>query len=185
MTLIETRLVQRILERGMTALAEAWESVKPARFSLGDMESNPQIVQIVPPNEVVVVIGFEIKMTSRAGTMSLCIPFNVIEPFIEDLSSQSWFVAGRAAGEHQWESRIAHRLTDAALEVTAMLAQTTITVGDLRHLEVGDVIVTEKPSDSPVVLEVGGRPKFLARIGRYKGSRALKVDRAYRSNDRT
>src|SRR5262245_7479107 len=62
LTLIETRLIQKILTRGMTALVEAWESVKQIQFKLGTMESNPHIVQIVPPNEVVVVVGFEIKL---------------------------------------------------------------------------------------------------------------------------
>ena len=150
MTLIETRLIQRILNRGMTALSEAWESIKRIQFKLGDMESNPQIVQIVPPNEVVVVIGFEIKMTNRAGTMSLCIPFNVIEPLVDALNAQNWFLAGKNRGEHQWEKMIATRLSDASLDIAGLLAETTMTVADLRNLEIGDVIMTEKPAASPV-----------------------------------
>jgi flagellar motor switch protein FliM len=122
MTLIETRLIQKILDRGMAALREAWESVKSSNFRLGDMESNPQIVQIVPPNEVVVVIGFEIKTTNRAGTMSLCIPFNVIEPLIDDLSAQSWVLAGKHGHEPQWGRLISQRLADASLEVSGVLA---------------------------------------------------------------
>jgi flagellar motor switch protein FliM len=184
MTLIETRLIQRILNRGMAALAEAWEGVKNIEFNLGEMESNPQIVQIVPPNEVVVVIGFEIKMTNRAGTMSLCIPFNVIEPLVDDLSAQNWFLAGKHRGEHQWEQMIAQRLTDAALDVQGILAETTITIADLRDLEVGDLIMTEKPATAPVVLLAGGKPKFLAHLGQYKGNRALKIHRAIKPSDR-
>lgn len=184
MTLIERRLIHRILNRGMAALTEAWESVKKIEFNLGEMESNPQIVQIVPPNEVVVVIGFEIKMTNRAGTMSLCIPFNVIEPLIDNLSAQSWFMAGKHRGEHQWEKLIASRLSDANLGIAGILAETTITVGDLRHLEVGDLLMTEKPATSPVVLTAGGRPKFLAHIGQYKGKRALKIVRPVKPADR-
>src|SRR5688572_13186368 len=124
MTLIEKRLIQRILLRGMAALTEAWESIKKIDFKLGEMESNPQIVQIVPPNEVVVVIGFEIKMTNRAGTMSLCIPFNVIEPVVDDLSAQSWFMAGKNRSEHQWGKHIASRLSGATLDVSGILAET-------------------------------------------------------------
>ena len=184
MTLIEKRLIQRILNRGMTALTEAWESIKTIEFSLGEMESNPQIVQIVPPNEVVVVIGFEIKMTNRAGTMSLCIPFNVIEPLVEDLSAQNWFLSGRNRGDHQWEKLIANRLSDAPLDVAGVLAETTITLADLRNMEVGDLIVTEKPATHPVVLTAGGKPKFLANIGQHKGNRALKVIRAIKPADR-
>jgi flagellar motor switch protein FliM len=184
MTLIETRLIQRILNRGMTALAEAWESVKKIEFALGEMESNPQIVQIVPPNEVVVVIGFEIKMTNRAGTMSLCIPFNVIEPLVDALSAQSWFMAGKHRGEHQWEKSIAGTLSEASLDVAGILAQTTMTLADLRNLEVGDLIMTEKPAVNPVVLTAGGVPKFFAHIGQYKGSRAVKIARPIRPSDR-
>ncbi len=184
MTLIERRLIQRILNRGMTALSEAWEGVKKIEFTLGEMESNPQIVQIVPPNEVVVVIGFELKMTNRAGTMSLCIPFNVIEPLVDDLSAQSWFMAGKNRGEHQWEKLIADRLSDASLNVSGILAETTITIGDLRSLEVGDLIMTEKSAADPVVLNAGGKPKFLAHIGQYKGKRALKIARPIKPTDR-
>lgn len=184
MTLIEIRLIQTILTRAMSSLTEAWESVKQINFSFGEMESNPQIVQIVPPNEVVVVLGFEIKMTNRAGTMTLCIPFNAIEPFIDDLSSQSWFLAGRAKGDHPWEEMIDNQLADAVLEVSGILAETSMTMSELRNLEVGDLIMTEKPSKMPSVLATGGVPKFLAHIGQHKGKRALRIIRPIVPGDR-
>lgn len=184
MTLIETRLIQRILERGMSALSEAWESVRTMEFRLGDMESNPQIVQMVPPNEVVVVIGFEIKMTNRAGTMSLCIPFNVIEPLMDDLSAQNWALAGRLRSDHRWEQAIIERLADARMSVAGVLAETSITMSELMGLAAGDVIMTEKPATAPVVLSAEGVPKFLAHIGQYRGRRALKVVRPIQAVDR-
>lgn len=184
MTLIETRLIQKILDRGMTALREAWESIREIDFTLGEMESNPQIVQIVPPNEVVVVIGFEIRMTNRAGAMSLCIPYNVIEPMVDDLSAQSWFLAGRHRSEAQWGRIIGRQLAEAQLEVAGILAETTITMADLRSLEVGDIIMTEKPATSPVALTVEGASKYLAHIGQYRGNRALKVLRSILPSDR-
>ena len=164
LTLIETKLVQKILKRGMANLNEAWESVRNMEFSLGEMESNPHIVQIVPPNEVVVVIGFELKLGNRAGTMSLCIPFTVIEPLMEDISAQSWF-HGRHRDDDQWGRLIADRLSDAQLEVIALLAETSITVSDLRSLEVGDVIMTDKPASSPSTIYIEEVPKFLGDVG--------------------
>lgn len=184
MTLIETRLIQKILERGMSALSEAWESVRKIEFTLGEMESNPQIVQIVPPNEVVVVIGFEIKMTNRAGTMNLCIPFNAIEPMIEDLSAQNWFLSGKHRSEEHWGRIIASQLADAKLEVAGVLAKTSITMADLRSLEVGDILMTEKAATKPVTLTARGVPKFLSHIGQYKGKRALRIIRPLRPEDR-
>ncbi len=83
LTLIEQRLVGRITDRALTVLTESWSELVDVKFKITEVESNPHLVQMVAPNEVVVVLGFEIKMAGRAGTMSLCIPFNVIEPAIQ------------------------------------------------------------------------------------------------------
>ena len=184
MTLIESRLVHQLLERATTAMKEAWADIDELDFKLGEMESNPHIVQIVPPNEVVVVLGFEIKMTNRAGTMSLCVPFAVIEPLMEKFNTQNWFTSGKQKEDHVWSDLIADRLSHAGIEIAGVLAETTMTMSDLRGLEVGDVITTEKSASSPVVLHVEGRPKFFANIGHFKGRRALKISRALQAGDR-
>jgi flagellar motor switch protein FliM len=142
MTLIETRLISNVTNRGLAALAEAWSGIKELKFSVAATESNPQLVQIVPPNEVVVVVGFELKMSNRAGTMNLCIPYNVIEPVVEDLSAQSWFASSRTHKNKQLEETIGKGLNRAPLTVTGMLAETTITLADLTQMATGDLIVT-------------------------------------------
>lgn len=184
LTLIETRLIGSVTGRGLSALAEAWASIKQIDFKITATESNPQLVQIVPPNEVVVVVGFELKMGNRAGTMNLCIPYNVIEPVMEELSAQSWFAAPKGGSRQEFSQRVAQSLGRAPLVVTGMLAETTITMRDLRNIAVGDLIVTEKPVGRPIVVCVEGEKKFLAHIGQHKGQRALKVLRAVRPDDR-
>jgi flagellar motor switch protein FliM len=184
MTLIETRLIGKVTSRALAALGEAWASIKPINFDITATESNPQLVQIVPPNEVVVVVGFELKMANRAGTMNLCIPYNVIEPIVSDLSSQSWFNTPKAGRDSGTKQKIAGTLNRAALTVTGLLAETTITLSDLMNLSVGDMLTTERPASSPVVLCVENEKGFLAHIGQFKGQRALKVLRAVNSSDR-
>ncbi len=184
MTLIEERLIAQVLTRAIATLTEAWEGVKPVSFSLGEMESNPHIVQIVPPNEVVVVIGFEIKMSSRAGSMALCIPFNAIEPLISDLSAQNWFLAGRDHTDAHWAHQITDELSDARVEVAGVLAETIITMDELRSLEVGDIITTAKASNQPVLITVGGISKHVGNIGDCRGKRAIQVLRPVNASDR-
>jgi flagellar motor switch protein FliM len=184
MTLIETRLIGNVTARGLAALSEAWASIKQMTFSITATESNPQLVQIVPPNEVVVVLGFELKMSNRAGTMNLCIPYNVMEPVIEDLSAQSWFSTLKNQRSKAIEEQITQGLSRAGLRVTGMLAETSITLSDLMHMAPGDLILTEKPANQPVVLCVEGERKFLAQIGQFKGKRALKIARPITPRDR-
>jgi len=184
LTVIEQRLVSKITDRAMTALSEAWQGVYPCEFELEQTESNPQFIQIVPPNEVVVVIGFELKMGGRAGTMSLCIPFTIIEPIIDKLAAQSWHAYSRGRSDDGLRGRLSDNLRRASIETAAVLAETTITVGDLMNMAPGDLITTDKPSTQPVVFTVEGRKKFLANLGQFKGKRALKVNRPVTPKDR-
>ena len=184
MTTIEQRLISNVLRRGLDALSEAWESVRKLEFEIVAHESNPQLVQIVPPNEVVLVIGLEVRMASRAGTMNLCIPYNVIEPVMEELSSQSWFAVCRSESDTTSEERISRNLDQTGVEFTAILAQTTITLRDLSEMKVGDLIVTAKSADDPALIMIGQESKFLGQVGQHHGNRAIKIDRAVARGDR-
>ncbi len=175
MTVIETRLIENVTNRGLEALGEAWESVKPMAFKIVATESNPQLVQIVPPNEVVVVVGFELKTANRAGTMNLCIPYNVIEPVVEELSAQSWFSASKSQKSRAAEERISRGLGQASVQVTGLLAETTITMRDLATMAVGDILSTDAMASEPVSLCIEGEPKFKAEVGQHRGNLALRV----------
>ncbi len=184
LTAIEGRLVGKIINRAMTCMHESWESIVDADFTLEETESNPALVQIVAPNEVVVVVGFEMKMGNRAGTMSLCIPYAVIEPVIEKLSNQTWAAYRKKAKDAEIKRRLAGHLDAATLDVSAILAETKIRVSDLANLEVGDVILTNKPASAPLSLDVEGKRKFIGNLGQYKGKRAFKVRRPITPKDR-
>ena len=144
---------------------------------MNDFESNPQLVQIVPPNETVVVVGFELKMGNRAGTMSLCIPYNVIEPIMGVLAAQNWFSYQRKAGQQDHLRKLTSSLNTAPVEMRACLAQTTISINDLLNLRPGDIITTEKDQAADVLIQVEGKNKFLGKLGQLKGSRAIQITR--------
>ncbi len=184
MTLIETRLISNVTNRGLDALSEAWASIKPLTFKISASESNPQLVQIVPPNEVVIVVGFELKMSSRAGTMNLCIPYNVIEPVMEQLSAQNWFNSLKNQKSKELEKRLSGSLNRAPLLITGLLAESTITVQDLADMKPGDVISTERLASKPVVLCIEGERKFVAQVGQYRGKKALKILKALQIGER-
>jgi len=175
LTQIEQRLVQRITDRATHHLSEAWTNLTPVTFKVEDFESNPQLVQIVPPNETVVVVGFELKMGNRAGTMSLCIPYNVIEPIMGVLAAQNWFSYHKRPGHDDTAKRLVKNVHTATLELRAFLAQTTITVADLLSLQPGDILTTNKEVHHEVLIQIEGKNKFLANLGRYRGHKCLKI----------
>ena len=177
LTQIEQRLVQRITDRATTQLSEAWRNLTPVTFTCQEFESNPQLVQIVPPNETVVVIGFELKMGNRAGTMSLCIPYNVIEPIMGTLASQNWFSYQRKVGQDDHLRKLTGTLRGAPIELRSFLAKTTISVNDLLSLRVGDIITTDKRVNGEAVITVEGRNKFMGKLGQFRGKRSIRITR--------
>lgn len=177
LTLIEQRLVGRITDKALQVLRESWAGLHEVKFKIVEVESNPHLVQIVAPNEVVIVLGFEIKMSGRAGTMSLCMPFNVIEPVMDKLLSQGWVAYQRRAQADDRSEDIAQSLSATEVSVVAYLAETSMTVVDLVNLQVGDILQTAKPVSAPMVLQVEGQNKFAGRLGRHKDHVAVKVAR--------
>jgi flagellar motor switch protein FliM len=184
LTQIEWRLVKRLTDRALGNLSEAWSAVSNVAFELTETESNPQLVQIVPPNEVVVVIGFEIKMGNRAGTMSLCIPYNVIEPVMSKLSQQNWFTYIKKSSNDDHAKALQRNLGGAPLVVKVLLGHTTIKVDELLNLAAGDIIQLDKPASGEMIVQVEGKNKYAGLIGQYKGKRAVRVKRGLGAGER-
>jgi flagellar motor switch protein FliM len=156
-------------------MKQAWENVLELNLSIDHVESNPQLVQIVPPNEVVVLISFELTIGDSRGMMNLCIPFNAIERISTRLTSNSWVSYGKKTATPENIKRISDQLSGAVVEVVVDLAETNISTADLIGLRVGDIIATEKDVERPLVLSVEGRPKFHAQPGAFKGRKAIQV----------
>jgi flagellar motor switch protein FliM len=175
LTEIELRLVSRITDLFCKEMKQAWENVLDLNLSIDRVESNPQLAQIVPPNEVVVLISFELTIGDARGMMNLCIPFNSIERISTRLTSNSWVSYGKKTATPENIKRISDQLSAATVEVVVDLAETNISTSDLIGLRVGDIIATEKEIERPLVVSVEGRPKFHAKPGAFKGRKAIQV----------
>lgn len=176
LTEIELRLVARITGLFLQELRHAWESVLPLKLSVERVESNPQLVQIVPPNEVVVLVSFELTLGELRGMINLCIPFNTIERISSRLAANSWASYGKSSATPQTREAISRRLDAARVELVVTLAHTRITTADLIGLRVGDLITTDKDIREPLEVRVQGTTKFYASPGAYKGCKAIRIE---------
>lgn len=178
LTEIELRLVKRITDLAIRALENAWGNLCSLDLRVTQIESNPQLVQIVPPNEVIVLISFELTMGEIRGIMNLCIPFNTIEPVAGKLSSDAWSAYTKKAVDPRQKLSLEAGIGQANVGMVVQLAETTLTARDLMNLSVGDVIVTEKDIAEGLKVLVEGRPMFLAHPGVLKGHKAIRVMQA-------
>ncbi|MCA9246783.1 MAG: flagellar motor switch protein FliM [Planctomycetales bacterium] len=176
LTEIELRLVSRITGLFLKELGVAWDNVLPLTLEVERVESNPQLVQIVPPNEVVVLISFELTIGETRGMMNLCIPFNSIERVSNHLTANSWFSFNSKPATPETIGAITGQLQGSTVEMIVNLAETKIGLRDLVGLRVGDIITTEKDVKSPLSIDVQGRTKYLCSVGHFKGRKAIQVE---------
>ncbi len=177
LTAIEWRIMRRVVNRALEHLGDVWRNLVEAKFEIVDTESNPQLVHIVAPSEVVVFITFEIKMGSCAGTMSICIPFNTIESVLSKLTTQSWFGYTRKAVSEVHRKRIIRNLIKSRVRLTAYLGRAAIRLSELRALRPGDLILLDKPVDRELVIQIEGRNKYAGLAGQLRGRRAIRITR--------
>ena len=104
---------------------------------------------------------------------------------MEELGRRAWTFSGADGENIQHVDQLSRHIADTGVEVNATLAETTMTLSDLQGLEVGDLILTGRQSESPVTLLVEGRPKYLAALGQHQGGRVVRVLRSIRSGERT
>jgi flagellar motor switch protein FliM len=175
LTEIELRLVARITGLFLEELRHDWENVLDLKLEVVRVESNPQLVQIVPPNEVVVLISFEVALGEVRGMVNLCIPYNAIERISGKLSANSWVTYGKRQATPETIKQIGQTLRSSIVEMRVRLARTEITAGELIGLRVGDIITTQKDVRSALLVTVEGVPKFRASPGALKGHKAVQI----------
>ncbi len=163
---IEQSVMENIIVRILGNLREAWSQVIDLRPRLGQIETNPQFAQIVPPTEMVVLVTLETKVGEVEGMMNFCIPYLTIEPIISKLSAQYMYSSVRSGGTTENLNILKERLSMIGITVSAEIGNMDLTVRDVLSLKLGDVIrLPDVRIGDPMVLKIGNRDKFMCRPG--------------------
>ena len=172
-----TDLELKILEGFMGTVIEgysaAWEPINKVKFKFTGRETRPQMVQIVAPNETVVIVAYQIQVGDVRGTMSFCLPVGMLEPVI-DKFTQSSYSSGRAPDPTATLSHLKN-LSSVRLPVTAELIETPAAISDLASLTVGDVIRTNHRIDTAINIKIGGLAKFAGTVASFDSRIVVQV----------
>jgi len=166
LTDIEQSVMEGIIVRILGNMREAWATVIDLRPRLGQIDTNPQFAQIVPPTEMVVLVTLETKVGEVEGMMNFCIPYLTLEPIIGKLSAQYWYSSVRRGTTTENLNVLKEKLSTVDINVVAEIGKIQIPVRDVLSLRVGDVIrLYNVRVGDPMTLNVGNKKKFLCRPG--------------------
>lgn len=172
-----TELELKILEGFLPIITdnyrEAWKPVVDLKTELTGRETRPQMLQIVPPNEVVVTIAYQLQIGEAKGAMSFCLPVAMLEPVIEKFTQSSYSPNKPAAPEATFA--LLQTLSKMRLPVSAELGKTRASVLDLMNMTAGDVIKTDHRVEKPVKILIGKTAKFAGRLAALEGKKIVQI----------
>lgn len=172
-TLIEQRIIKKLVGMVLDDMREAWNVIARIQPELTGSEMNPQFVTIVTPTEVVIKIEVHIEVEEFTGKLFFCVPYSMVEPVKERLYSG---IQGEKSGaDNRWVSALKEILMESYVNVVVEVGRTELTVNDLLHLEVGNVINLGKSVSDELMVKVGNIPKLKGAPGFSRGNQAVKI----------
>ncbi|EDL63952.1 flagellar motor switch protein FliM [Bacillus sp. SG-1] len=175
LTEIETKIMSNLFERAFDNLRDAWSNIAEIDPMLSEFEVNPQFLQMVSPNETVVVISMNTTIGETSGMINIIIPHVVLEPIIPKLSVSYWMQTKNKDIDPQETEMLEKRIKTAQVPIVAELGDSDITIDDFLMLDIGDVIQLNKRIDAPLTIKVGEIPKFTAQPGELNKRLAVQI----------
>ncbi len=168
----ELRIIMRLLNVTLESYGNAWQPVYPIEFEYVRSEMHAKLANIVAQNEVVINTTFQIEFGPIGGTLSVCIPYSMIEPIRELLSNP---LQDEVAVDKRWTKQMTRQVQSADVELLAHFQTMQSSIGQLLKLQVGDVLPIEIPQS--VFATVNGVPVMECGYGTANNHYALQVQR--------
>jgi flagellar motor switch protein FliM len=89
-------------------------------------------------------------------------------------ASDAGVQSDRAERDERWIQNLHEEILDAEVEITSMLAEARLTIGDFLHLRKGDVIPISLPETATVFAE--DVPIFRGRMANSNGNKAIQFE---------
>jgi flagellar motor switch protein FliM len=174
-TEIERAIIERVGLRSMVDLQQSWQQIGAFVFRVLNLETNPQLIQVTAPNEVVIVATLRLKIGETAGGMTVAYPHLLLESTISRLGTQRWQTHKAIGPKPEERARVMRELSHTHLTLRAFLGRAHLTVRELLSLHAGQLIPLEVSAKDPVRVEVNRVPKFAGRPGTHRNHLAVEI----------
>lgn len=175
LTEIESLLMSQLFDKAIDTLQEAWSTIVEIDPVLEEFETNPQFLQMVSPNETVVVVSLNTEVGDTSGMINICIPHIVLEPIIPKLSAHYWMETPATKRDPEAYENITKHIREVLIGVKTILGETTITIEEFLKLKKNDIIALNQSIDEPLTLMVNDEPKFYVQPGKVKNRLSVQV----------
>jgi len=172
-TTTELRIVSELLNTFFTSYQEAWAPAYPIECEHISSEMNLSFVNIAMASELMSTTTFTVGIGEVSYELELCIPYMMLEPIMDILTSQMQSVV--AEHDHVWEESLLEQVQAVEVEVVANLGKKTMLMEDIIALKTGDTIPLTFSAEIPVTVD--NVPVLSCRYGIFNNQYALRVEK--------
>ncbi len=172
-TLIENNLIKRVALSALDDFEKVWDEITKVNIAYQRSETNPQFAQIVMPEDMVVIMQFELDMGYSSGEIMFCVPYSAVEPIRDKLKASHNKVAPDV--DKKWSDSFVEGIKSSKVEINVELGRAELNGREIINLKKGDVIPLEQHYSDGLNIYVQDILKFKGLPGSYKGSQAVEI----------
>lgn len=172
-TATEQRIIRGLLDVVFAEYQKAWEPVFGIKLEYVRSELNHQFANIATPSEVCIATTFALDLGGAAADMHICLPYSMIEPLRDLLSSTTQ--GDQSSQDARWIGTLTRQLQGAEVDLVSILGSSNIPLRQILDMKAGDIIPIEIPERIRGMVD--GVPVVECQYGIQNGRYALRIER--------
>lgn len=174
-TEIEQNVTDAVIKLLLENLNDTWGAITEVSFRISGRETRPQMLQVAAPNEVVLLLSFDVRIGEVRGMLNICISASAIEASGAQFT-QSWNKTHREPTSEERASLL-HNLGLVPVPVTARI-ETQLVARELVDLQPGEVLSLGCPVHEPLTVKVADTTKYRGWPGAFTGTVGVRLETA-------
>jgi len=179
-TEVEEEILKGIAQIICRELQTTWQPVIGGEIRFEERQRQTQIVRLMPPNERVLALSYEIRMGEAGGMLMTAFPAVATTALNRSLAQQGSYRKHRHAAV---ASNLREKLQRCTFPVELVLHGGAVSSRQLLGLERGSILPLQMKSREPAVLYVSEQPLYIAHPVRSGSHRAAQVVKGYGTPD--
>jgi flagellar motor switch protein FliM len=174
LTDLEMAISSRVITRMLEEYHSAWRHIVEFNPRIETRGTDPRFAQIVHPEEMVLLICFEIRMGESSGILNICFPLSTFEPLGGNIARMR-NMTSRRSRKDSGMTEMQQVLLGVPVVMKALLGRVLLQVQDVAGMQEGDMISLSRKDAAAVRMIVDRQSVFRARPSSRKQRKIVQV----------
>jgi flagellar motor switch protein FliM len=173
-TEIEEQILESVVKIIGRELENTWRPALELEFTFDQRLRQADITRLMPPNEKILSLSFEIRIPEARGMLNVALPAAISNALLRKLTQQASYRKKR--GSTEGASQLRRRLDHGVFPADLVLPKQRVSISRILALQPGDVLKLGCSLTESADLLVSGKALFYAHPVRSGAHRAAQVD---------